>query len=258
MTEYEDKTYLVLTESAAAALQGLISAGLSGDPNTALAAFQSVTPEQFRADFGGLMTSGGDLPALYDYGDSETGGTTMYFWTVWNGDLIGCSIESASWADSVTLEYRAAAGTGFSACWADDHDGNSSGFSYVHSDAMSGWLYSGTFTGVNWQWTDGVLDQTFQFEGGAAEELLQGAYTEEEWDIRYDEDNVAYRSIIRHYVFEAGQMTNAWSDPITGEPCCMMGESVSPEGGIIETGYASADEESMSLVAYVSTGPYFR
>ena len=242
MTEYEDTSYLVLTENAAAALQPLISAGLSGDPDAALAAFQGVTPEQFRTDFSGLVTSG-QGPALYDY----DGGSALFFWTVWNGDLIGCDINSSPGYSFVILEYRAAAGTGFSARWL--FDGNDS-FSY-YCGTMSGWLYNGAFTGVQWQWENGALVYDYQCEGGAADELLQGAYTLNTWREGNGKDSLKFKNVIKRYVFEAGHLTNAWTDPETGEAYCMMREWVSAEGDIVQAGGSSGDEEIMSVVTYV-------
>lgn len=244
MTEYEDYQYLVLTENAAAALQPLISAGLSGDPDAALADFQGVNPEQFRTDFSGLVTSG-QGPALYDY----DGGSSLGFWTVWNGDLIGCDIRSYSGHSSFILEYRAAAGTGFSAQWSSQEWDS---FSYYHCDTMSGWLYNGAFTGVQWQWENGALVYDYQFEGGAADELLQGAYTLNTWREGNGEGSLKFKNVIKRYVFEAGHLTNAWTDPETGEAYCMMREWVSPEGDIVQAGGSSGDEEIMSRVTLLS------
>ena len=246
MVRYVDQDYLSLTQSSAAALQPLISAGLSGDPDTALAALQGVTLEQLRAGFGDLLYSDG-RPALEEY-DSGSG---LSCWSVWNGNLIGVNVWfSSAQIIGACLEYRAAAGTGFSADYTVYDDG-SSDFRYVHSDAMSGWLYNGAFTGVRWRWIDGTLDWTYQFSGAAADELLQGAYTNAVWGGTYFEE-LKIKSRVEHYVFEAGQMTDAWEDE-SGYPACVMTEVVYTEDDNVQIGYhgVSSQDDVYYVLSFI-------
>ena len=107
---YEEIRYLPLTGSAAAALQPLISAGSSGDPDTALAALRSVTLEQFQVGFGDLLDSYGG-PAL---NESDDGAPLLEFWSVWNGDIINCTVYFQSGEiEANELYYGSAAGVGF-------------------------------------------------------------------------------------------------------------------------------------------------
>ena len=80
---------------------------------------------------------------------------------------------------------------------------------------------------------------------------MQGAYTLNTWREGNGEGSLKFKNVIKRYVFEAGHLTNAWTDPETGEAYCMMREWVSAEGDIVQAGGSSGDEEIMSWVTYV-------
>lgn len=167
----DEYRYIPFNEEAAQALSPLIDAGTSGSRDEALALVGS---EDFWA---GLRQALWDnLLAHEEYSPLELSPDgpqaqegSLNFWTQWDGSLIYFECVYGEAGSDYVVEYRPWEGAAFQCSLFRRADGDSVNF---RSGSTSGWLLNGNVT----LWAQQRDGDTYQGEGTAVDELLDGPY----------------------------------------------------------------------------------